>query len=238
MTNATLITEKLAEQLIQLVDTIDISLDGIDEETCSAIRGKGVFQRVLDSIDILQKKGMKNITLSMVTTSENGKHIKEFKELNKKLGTVPLLRGFTPEGRGKKNMGILVDFDKGKNVFGREAILEKPRVFKCKAAYEQFFIDFNGDMYPCPILGRDEYKIDNIFNVKSIFELINLKDSSAYSKLECLKPYNHNKCKECKVNIFCWTCYERIDMMSRYPKRFEERCAYRKKELTDIIWGE
>lgn len=44
-TNATLINKKLAKKLVSLVDQIDISIDGVDEKSCSLIRGKGVFKK-------------------------------------------------------------------------------------------------------------------------------------------------------------------------------------------------
>lgn len=238
MTNATLITEELADKLTKLVDSIDISMDGVSEQTCSVIRGKGVFAKVINSINILQKRNFKDIRLSMVKTKENIKHIDEFQELCKKLKVKPVLRGFAAEGRGEKNRYILTDFDEAKHVFDREAVVGEQYAFSCKAACNQFFIDYNGDMYPCPILIKEEYKIENIFNIESVFELINLRDNKIYSKLENTKPYNHHKCKGCKVNLFCWTCYERIELFSRYPEKFEERCSYRLKELSDVIWKE
>ncbi|MBK1809551.1 radical SAM protein [Clostridium sp. YIM B02505] len=238
MTNATLITEDLADKLTKLIDSIDISMDGVNEQTCSLIRGKGVFDKVVNSINILQKRNFVDIRLSMVKTKENIKYIEEFEELCEKLRVKPVLRGFAAEGRGEKNKYILTDFDKDKHVFDREAVVGQQYAFSCKAACNQFFIDYNGDMYPCPILIKEEYKIDNIFKVKSVFELINLKDNKIYSKLESITPYNHHKCKGCNVNIFCWTCYERIELFSRYPEKFEERCNYRLKELSDVIWKE
>lgn len=45
MTNGTLFTKENISKIIPLVDSIDISIDGIDEDTCALIRGQGVFRK-------------------------------------------------------------------------------------------------------------------------------------------------------------------------------------------------
>ncbi len=66
MTNGVLIDEHMAEFLSKTISSIDISLDGVDEKTTSVIRGKGVFNKVLNSIRLLQRNGISKISLSMV----------------------------------------------------------------------------------------------------------------------------------------------------------------------------
>ena len=50
MTNGTLFNSQNITPIIEKVNNIDISLDGADEESCSVIRGKGVFDRVVNNI--------------------------------------------------------------------------------------------------------------------------------------------------------------------------------------------
>ena len=52
MTNGTLITPKNVKEIVSQIDSIDISLDGADEESCAVIRGKGVFEKVVSSIKL------------------------------------------------------------------------------------------------------------------------------------------------------------------------------------------
>lgn len=52
MTNGTLIIPKNVEEIVSQIDSIDISLDGADEESCAVIRGKGVFEKVVSSIKV------------------------------------------------------------------------------------------------------------------------------------------------------------------------------------------
>ena len=81
--------------IIEKVNNIDISLDGADEESCSVIRGKGVFDRVVNNIDILKQKGFENISLSMVLSNNNLRYAQQFFELNRKLHTFPMLRALS-----------------------------------------------------------------------------------------------------------------------------------------------
>ena len=71
MTNGTLITPKNVKEIVSQIDSIDISLDGADEESCAVIRGKGVFEKVVSSIKLLQSHGFSKIT--QTSHIENGK---------------------------------------------------------------------------------------------------------------------------------------------------------------------
>ena len=71
MTNGTLITPKNVKEIVSQIDSIDISLDGADEESCAVIRGKGVFEKVVSSIKLLQSHGFSKISISMVLSANN-----------------------------------------------------------------------------------------------------------------------------------------------------------------------
>ena len=86
-TNATLINDDNVKLLAELIDKFDISIDGVDEESCSIVRGKGAYDKVINSVHLLKKNDVKEITLSMTFGTTNF-HLKEkFFELNKKLNT-------------------------------------------------------------------------------------------------------------------------------------------------------
>lgn len=102
-TNGTLITKDNVAKLCDLVDQIDISIDGIDEESCAKIRGRGVFGKVLNSVDLIHECDFTNVSLSMVFSDTNEMYEEQFYELNKKLGTKALPRIYADIGRAKKN---------------------------------------------------------------------------------------------------------------------------------------
>lgn len=109
MTNGTLINEANIKTLVENLDAIDMSIDGVNEATCSIIRGKGVFKKVMQSIELLHKNSFRKISLSMVSSIENNKVVNEFYCLNKKLGTKPVIRVFCERGRGKTSKSKFIE---------------------------------------------------------------------------------------------------------------------------------
>lgn len=71
MTNGTLFTEKNIKEIVRCADSIDISLDGADEESCAIIRGRGVFGRVIKAIELLHLNKFDKISLSMILSMNN-----------------------------------------------------------------------------------------------------------------------------------------------------------------------
>ena len=102
MTKGTLITPKNVKEIVSQIDSIDISLEGADEESCAVIRGKGVFEKVVSSIKLLQSHGFSKISISMVLSANNVRYTKQFMELNESLNTTPMLRALSYEGRAKE----------------------------------------------------------------------------------------------------------------------------------------
>ena len=168
MTNGLLINEKNVATLVEYFDYFNISIDGYDEESCSKIRGKGVFNNVIKNIELIKKSGFnsKHISLSMVKTSINSSGINLFFELNDKLGTQSVVRVFNPIGRGKDNSDILM----GKELIeSNEAEFEKPkrlpRAQTCAAGSRKLAINYDGSIYPCMLLDMSDYKIGNIMEI-------------------------------------------------------------------------
>lgn len=67
-TNGLLVNKENIKVLRKNVDAISISVDGYDEESCKIIRGKGVFQKVIDRILFLKENCIKKISASMLIT--------------------------------------------------------------------------------------------------------------------------------------------------------------------------
>lgn len=166
-TNATLISEENVSLLTELVDKFDISIDGVDEKTCSLVRGKGVFDKVIHAIDLLKKNGANQITLSMTFGSANF-HLRErFLELNKKLDTKPIVRIFMPKGRGEKSAKRFNPYieEKPDTVFSNQEIEEAKKSMKiitCGAGKSEFVINYDGWIYPCPNMVMDKYKLNHV----------------------------------------------------------------------------
>ena len=104
-----MITESNIKYLNNCIDKYDISIDGVDEESCSRIRGKGVFKKVIESIELIKKYGDKEIYLSMMFDDFNENLRGEFLQLCKRLGVHPLMRAFERMGAAPQNWK---DFEK------------------------------------------------------------------------------------------------------------------------------
>lgn len=243
-TNATLIQEKDIPVLVEKISAYDISLDGIDEESCEKIRGKGVFNKVLSNIEKMQKYGVKNISLSMVDVNHSRTEREKFKELNKRLGTRPIIRALAPVGRAV-TMESKVKYMQ--NLYTPRDLKEEEkkeicagfRGTKCGAYRNQFFVDYNGDVYPCGLLIIPRYKMCNLLEIdkNDVFPFAATKESSL-SNLEMLEPDKIEKCKDCKVNFFCWSCLQEADMLASESKLLQTRCDLKYEHLRNIIWAE
>lgn len=97
-TNATLINEEYADMLCAILtedDIIHISLDGGNEAANDMQRGKGVFKKVLTSLELLKTKNI-NIRLNVVPTVYNQHTLLELCDLAiqfgvKEFGASPLM---------------------------------------------------------------------------------------------------------------------------------------------------
>lgn len=242
-TNATFITPHNVEKLTLYIDSFDISLDGVDEKSCSMLRGRGVYDKVIKSIDLLKKSGVEKIALSMVLTEKN-KHLQgEFRELNKRLGTRAVIRDFNPIGRGENLKNSMRQKESIDMVFSNEQVKKISNnitMSTCGAGKNTLLIDYDGSIYPCGILISEKYKIAQVSELDNLDQLSNPKTIEANRGLQSLmklQPDRYHKCKDCSVNLFCWSCIQQIELYGKSKDLFEERCATQKKFLNRIIWN-
>ena len=107
LTNGTLINQSNVDFLVSNFDKISISADGINEETCSKIRGKNVFEKIVKAVELLKSKGFEKIELSAVDSKYYTEE--EFNSFCHTLGVTPLYRVFSAVGRAKDNLETIVD---------------------------------------------------------------------------------------------------------------------------------
>ena len=229
ITNATLFTADKVHFIKQCVDEVNISLDGYDEPSVDFIRGKGVFRKVINSISMLHDNGFSNITLSMVLTSDNNKHINDFKQLCAELNVKPITRFFSIKGRALENYDLLIsDQEKGQE----DQILKQINMQSiCNAGISALSIGSDGYVTLCPatedsniILGTSD-ELDNI-----VKKLTHIQQTCLVDEI--------SPCKSCNVRYFCSSkCYALNLNIFSNPSFRKQRCHQYKEKLQDYVWG-
>lgn len=244
MTNGTLINDENVDTIVQLFDSIDISMDGVDEVSCSAVRGKNVYFKVIETIRLIKRISEIPISLSMVLTRENQKLKKEFAVLNEHLGTKPVLRPLAHSGRAEENRTLFPEetekYYMVQNTSNHLSDLRKEkRCRTCLAAKKSVYIDSDGSMYPCGALNKEKYCLGNIdrlrYDEMESFEE-KIIDSKGFSNFMQIHPEKQDRCKDCSVSLFCFNCIERYDA-DRDSTYFEDLCKNNKAILEEIVWG-
>lgn len=246
-TNGTLISPDNVDLLSKHVDSFDISIDGIDDESCERLRGPGVFERVMTSIALLQSRGVKQISLSMVLMDHN-KHLETpFRDLNLRMGTRAVVRRFTPIGRGKvyqkRGETVKIQLPDLRQITNEKAkrYRDTSKFCNCGAGEKMILIDHDGAIYPCGLMITKELKlaqIQELEQIEDMFSSANNKIGSGQQALKDLQPQNFSKCKDCKVNFFCWHCLHHVEQLKGDEARFTERCNAQKSLLYRLIWDE
>lgn len=245
--NGTLITLKNAGFICSVFDTVDLSVDGVDEQTCAKVRGQGVFGQVMNAIDVLYDAGAERISLSMVLTNENIKHLDQFKKMCKELNVLAVPRVFEPIGRGKLNKDKYQITDTVQSVITKEdktvpkAIhFPRPHACNCGAGVDKFCIDSKGNVYPCHSLDSNFYVIANVCETKDLGYLLTNSEKAkrSFARIEAIQPENVYPCSSCDVNLFCWSCPATMMRIVNNPKELEKRCTLFRRELYKAVWDE
>ena len=248
MSNATLIDTDKADRLLALFDGVfSFSLDGINEETSSLIRGAGTFAKTMRGIEIMKAKGMKEFSLSFTITRLTKNYINDFIELANKLGAKPLLRHFDLAGRALEHRELMVEDDLF-TYFCRSLLSDNekedhfapnnlPECISCGAGYNTFSISNTGDVYPCQLLTSPEYKYDNIKSIESLkdfFENEEFKKTAGYRRFREVYTPLSEYCKDCGVKLHCDLCTYPIHLLKQ-AENMEEICKLKQIQW-EAIW--
>lgn len=257
MTNGLLINERNVALIKNTFNSISVSLDGADEESCSAVRGKGVFMRAVNAIKLLQNAGVQQISTSMVIMQNNFMLTQKYFALNKELGTTPMMRLFLNSGRGKENESCLsVDmdnFDPSRTIdnidhkqgatsnssSGSKSSVPHILASTCQAGFHELTIAPNGDIRPCNLLDEPHFILGNISENGSLHTILaKRQNESVYANIRKIRPEGDNECALCPVRMFCWTCPFYYYKNQSKRSAIEKRCKYTKPFYLKYVWGE
>ncbi|MBP0975789.1 MAG: radical SAM protein [Oscillospiraceae bacterium] len=245
MSNATLITEAVADRLIELFDDFSFSLDGADEESCAPVRGKGVFANAMRGIMRMKERGMKHFSLSFTEVRQNQHAVQKFEDLCKELGATPMIRNFDLVGRAATHldlvpedvdadyMPVTVPFPKGCDCFPPH---DMPVGVSCGAILEKFAIGYDGTLFPCISMIQPEFGMGNVLDIDdfaSFYRSGGYQSSAGYQLFRNSHPAFSPECADCPARLFCDNCVTYIYRQKNHPKR-DFFCALKQKELLRV----
>jgi radical SAM protein with 4Fe4S-binding SPASM domain len=226
MTNATFICKENVDNIIDKVYSIDISLDGYNEESCSKIRGPGVFSKIMNNINLLKEKNFHNLSASMVFGYSNENDIEPFKEFCNKNNIIPVVRGFMRLGRGKQNDKYLnheMEMFYYSTKFNSDD--DEVNAIACNPGSSQLYVHHNGNIYPCPNLQKECFFMGHINDLssKQINNILQRR-LPVFDIIESLKTVNLDKCKDCTYKLFCGYCVSNVMNMLESDEIFSYNC--------------
>ena len=214
ITNGILLTA-LSNEEISLLDTISISLDGTTQERHDAIRGKGSFEKIEESIDRIHKLKMaKKISFSVTIYNKNQKYLDDF------------IQYALSKGVGSVNFGNLHEIPSGNNEFIKKELLsidESLALYEQTIAFQESYrgkllivpsrnvgggcplvkpgknwgirIDPGMNVYPCEGFCGTDFSIGNLSN-QTISELLGGKQCQEmvkffYERINIIKECQH-----------------------------------------------
>ena len=247
ITNGTLIDKEMASLLKQCVSAVSISMDGYDELSTEFIRGKGVYDKIIQAVSNLKEVGFnkENLSLSMTVTNQNSNHKDDFNSLCEKLDVTSGLRRFSPIGRGYQNYDNIGIANYSNLKLDSSSDLEDIREsldchIICRAGTNKFSIDELGELHPCLLLDGKEYSFGNILN-DELNEIFNSKEYIDFINNKIIRSIVDDipKCKNCNVRYFCMDgCLGYNNSYYNNNKLYEEKCKHIKPYLSKVLWDE
>lgn len=243
LTNGTLISKDNVEKIHQLFDGVKISLDGSCPDVNDRTRGAGVFDRVMESLVLLDKVGQ-NYILSTTVTRKNIHDIGAMQaRFGGKLGFAPYFHRSADELNsdlaitGAQYYQALTEV-RGVNPYRKIetvvwANMNNHVIQKCAIADGSISIAANGDVFPCQLLHFEEFKAGNLFasSLKSVYatspELLRLRELTV-DKID--------GCTECPISLVCGGgCFARNYYETGKIDKAGEFCEYEQLGILDAL---
>lgn len=246
--NGTFITKDNVKRIRDTFSDISISIDGYDEDTCSRLRGSGVFKKVVEAVGLLIENGFdsKRISLSMVETAITFGKRELFEKLCSDLNVRSVVREFSKVGRGAENADWLCIGQENKpkhrmegyNNLKREMALARPSCDCCSAGRTRISINHIGDIYPCLPLENKRFCFGNMRDVENLRNYFDnaCNNSRGYYNFQSILANKRERCSQCNVAPFCVGCLESFE---REIEEFgiDAICKENKEYLQEAIWG-
>jgi len=213
-TNATLLTDKLAQRLAHPLVYTQVSLDGAKPQTNDRIRGQGSYARILAGLELLRQQDIP-VSINTVLTRHNFNELDELDDLARSLGAGLRVSRFRPSGRGLSSWKEL-NIEASQAAEFSDWLDQHPRVATgdsffsvsseernrlglnmCGAAKLTCCVSPRGDLYPCAFLQEDDFLAGRLPD-QPLHQL--WKDAPAF---ESLRQLEISSCESCHRLSIC-----------------------------------
>lgn len=215
LTNATLISPKLAQEIVASVDVVSVSLDSKSPDDHDAIRGRGTHRKVLLAIQLLRQAGLKQLHINGVITPTTLNSVKEllafaWDDMSASNVTISgsALQVSDPDDRWGAAAQMLndeqyADLDDRTAEFYRERTktTQAPGYRnQCGVGNGVLSVDSNGDIYPCQTLHERDFLCGNAFNdgLKHVIETSVVLRDARHATVDKIE-----ECNVCPVRYIC-----------------------------------
>jgi radical SAM protein with 4Fe4S-binding SPASM domain len=187
-TNGSTINSEKAERLsgTDYVD-VQVSIDGADEATNDAVRGRGSYAAARRAMDALAGAGFGGFKISVVVTRQNVSQLDQFEALADGYGAQLRLTRLRPSGRGADSWADLHPAaDQQVDLY--QWLLSHPNVLTVVC-----LIDPVGDVYACPFVLHPEFRAGSVREPGGFTEV--WRSSSLFLSLR--EPGSAGACSSC-----------------------------------------
>jgi radical SAM protein with 4Fe4S-binding SPASM domain len=248
ITNGTLVNESNASAIAENFKTISISLDSLNKETHEKVRGKGTFQKIVDSAKILKAHNA-YIRVNSVITKTNVKEILDtwiwaYDQLKCDTYTPTL---YNPSSKAPEIYGqfmpelkdLLNEQQRIRNHFkDKPGIAFSPAMIRCNCGIGSNNISISpyGFVFPCHTLHKPELRCGNVREQR----LDQILEES--KRLHELRHFNVNDvefCRECDFKYLCAGGCAAINynIFGDFYVKDNFYCEYIKQEQIERMWA-
>ncbi len=212
VTNGILLNESLAVQLADVVDTLYVSVDGLEREH-EEIRGLGTYAAAINGATGAKNAGLRRVVLTTTLTRVNiGSSIRMIRYAEK-LGFEQSFSLFMPVGIGKSNAEMLLPspqqclnfflqlLEDNNSISLPEPVALTSRC-SCGAGTSIVSIDPDGSIFPCHLMRIGSMRIGKVQDVRGSLAKF-IETSAIFSTLQENCVDSNPQCSSCEVRYFC-----------------------------------
>lgn len=213
ITNGTVVTEKVLEEIKPYISGIAVSIDGYSKFHATYIRDKGIFDDVIKAVKLCKKAGIATSILPTIHT-KNYDRMGEYVKLSKKLNVEisfslltcsPMDKALnkwlpSPDQLSKIAMELIEIGTEGAVSVNDMPIGDGLDVRKsCEIGCKIVSIGADGTVYPCHMLHEPALAMGNVFNN----DLADILAGELALHCKSIHVDNIEVCRDCKHRYLC-----------------------------------